>query len=208
MLLVSMAKQHKKFIASQADHGFLSPHLAHEEARQLDQYFVPGLVAMAVVILLKVINVDENAAPRAGKGLAGNFKHGKIAAVEAARQRIANALLAELVFQLLVGGDIHEDAMIESFAALRVFTGVSSIEHRASVAVGALDLQLEFADVAVTLEDPLLPGADLSVGKVGDQVTAQFLDRWNAKNVEQCLVAIHKSALLVGDVDSLFEVLH
>ena len=115
---------------------------------------------------------------------------------------------AELVFQLLVGGDIHEDAMIESFAALRVFTGVSSIEHRASVAVGALDLQLEFADVAVTLEDPLLPGADLSVGKVGDQVTAQFLDRWNAKNVEQCLVAIHKSALLVGDVDSLFEVLH
>src|SRR5712691_451988 len=51
-------------------------------------------------------------------------------------------------------------------------------------------------------------GADLSVGKVGDPVPAQLLYRWDAKNVEQRLVGIHKSALLVGDVNSLFEVLH
>jgi len=51
--------------------------------------------------------------------------------------------------------------MIESFAALRVLEGIGCIEHGADVAVGAPDLQLEFADVAVALEDPLLPGADL-----------------------------------------------
>src|SRR5581483_5563964 len=185
-----------------------SPHLAHEKTGESAQDLVSGLVAVAVVVLLEMVHINEDAAPRPRQALAGNFKHRKITAIETSGEGIANALLTKLVFQLFVNGDIHQNAVVEGLAGFRFRERISRIEDSAGSAVSPPDFQLEFADVAIALKDPLLPVTNFCVGKISDLMLAQFFDRGHAQDIEQRLIGIDESTLRAGDVNSLLQVLH
>src|SRR5688500_1429429 len=83
-----------------------SPHLCahrtHQEAAHLHEHAVALLVAVQIVVRLEVIDVDVDAPPLRDFLLRHPVaEREEIAAVVAARERIAHALLAELDLQLL-----------------------------------------------------------------------------------------------------------
>jgi len=63
-----------------------------------------------IVVAFEFIHINHDAAPGSGQGIAGLLKHGKKAAIEASGERVADALFAQLVLQLLALGDVHQNA--------------------------------------------------------------------------------------------------
>ena len=63
LILVGVAEHHQEFIAPDPYHRFLRANVAHEESRHLHQHAVSLGVAIPVVVLLEVVDVEIDAAP-------------------------------------------------------------------------------------------------------------------------------------------------
>ena len=206
---VHAVEEEQEFVAAHPHRGFLGARRAHQKACDPVQDGIARLVPELVVVLLEMVDVDHDAAPRAaGVGVAPG-ELGEIAPVPAARERVAQALVEKAFFETLAIRDVDQDALVVDLSRLVVDAAVSRVDDGPDLAVHPPDLELEIADGAVALEDEAL---GLAARRVHDEIGALHLpgvlERRDPEHREEGRVAVHDPAGFVRDVDPLAEIAH
>src|ERR1035437_4856479 len=171
---VGPVEEDEKLVAAHTHGRFLGTRRAHEEARDPVQDGIARLVPKLVVVLLEVVDIDHDAAPRAARVGVASRELREIAAVPAARERVAQALVEKAFLEALAIGDVDEDALIEDLARLGVEATICGVDDRSGLTVPPADLELEVVHGAVALEAEELGVAALFVH---DEVSPLHLAR-------------------------------
>ena len=164
-LLVGARQQHYKFIAAEPHHGIVDADPAQQELRDFDQHLVSPIMALGVVDLLEVIQVDGYRRPEI-TGRVTALECFKLAPVVDAGQRVTNALLVQGLRLVDLVGDIdciakHVGPAILRYGQARAVTPMAVIamartdqEHTFVLAHGlqALQVSAEGFPTALGLE--------------------------------------------------------
>src|SRR5687768_5616711 len=110
--------------------------MAHEKAAHLHENGVARRVSVNIVVLLEMIDVHVDAPPLCAGSTLLRIERREVPSVVTSRERIANALLDELGFQLLARRDVDEDSMEDCLAGLGVGIAVPRVEHGSHRAIG------------------------------------------------------------------------
>ena len=151
-LSVGPVEEDEKLVAAHTHGRFLDTRRAHEEARDPVQDGIARLVSKLIVVLLEVVDIDHDAAPRAARVGVASRELREIAAVPAARERVAQALVEKAFLEALAIGDVDEDALVEDLARLGVEATICGVDDRSGLTVPPADLELEVVHGAVALE--------------------------------------------------------
>jgi hypothetical protein len=170
----------------------------------VDKHLVADVVAVAVVDVLEVVDVDDDRAPVSACRSQAALDVREKAPVVTAGQGVADRRLTQLLLQPLALRDVDQDAVVPGLAGFRVGDLKRGVQHRACSAVRPADFQLELANRAVACQQLQLLDPPLRTHEqLGRRDSGQLRQRGHPEHCQEGRVGIEDAAVLRRDVDTL-----
>jgi hypothetical protein len=163
-------------------------------------------VAIRVVVLLEVIDVEIDAAPLTFRlRLTLPADRVQIAAIVTACQWISNTQLEELCLKLFPLGDIDQNSVTIFLTCRWIDRKERTVYDRAYFAIAPGELKLDIAHRAFALEQSHFPLSHFRADEIARAKPSEIFQRVHTEHFKERGIRVDDVTLEIRDVDALLE---
>jgi hypothetical protein len=180
--------------------------VSHEEAGHLHQNAVALGVAVGVVVLLEVVDVEVDASPFSlGLRFALTGDRIQVPAIVAAGERVPDTQLEKLGLQLFPLSDVDENPVTVLLSGVWIDGEESAVDDCSHFTIAACELEFDVPDGAVAFQKRHFTRSYFGFHEIAGARSPQILERFDAEHFQKSRIGVYDLAVQRRYVDSFLE---